>query len=299
MARSSYEYTNLTAAIADGRSPLRAYLEGRFPNRSAVQKLYRAQSGPLLVPGGQAHAGTLGAAFDFAARFVLDPSYVPAVAVRAFGTSGRRFRAIVRVIERAQEAAGCRYGPVTEDLIRASWALALTTEVYRAGTLSRSPLKSLGWFGFTERRLMALVSADAMLQLKDLHSVAVTKLFPLLPTSPLMHNLGPTFDASRLCKADADLISDRELIEIKTRLGRTTSAGYRADSLPVEDVYQVLAYALFDTSNRYFIERVGVYSARYGNFARWSLSEYANLLAGTDIDIERERRTVWKLLGGK
>lgn len=77
MSLPSYAYTNLTSALRDRSSPLRAYLDQRFPLTKPLQADYRATAGPLLVAGGDANPGTLGAAFDYLLRFVLDPAYVP------------------------------------------------------------------------------------------------------------------------------------------------------------------------------------------------------------------------------
>lgn len=55
----SYRYSNLTGAIADKASPLRQYLDQRYPNLKPVQADCRADAGELLVDGGGASSGTL------------------------------------------------------------------------------------------------------------------------------------------------------------------------------------------------------------------------------------------------
>jgi len=299
MPSRKYIYSSLTAAIDDKQSPLRRYLDSEYPNRRPLQAAYRAAAPPILVQGGDAHPGTLGAAFDFAVRFVLDPEYVPAVAIHAFRPSRRRVKAITHVIAVARSAANCRTSLAPELLLRASWALALTTEVFRAGTWQHSPLRQLGWFHFTAERLLRLAQPDALVQLQQLHSVATTSLFPKLPLEPRRQTLGPSFAASRLCSADADIIIDGQLIELKTRLGSLSQrTGNRSDSIPGTDINQLLAYTLFDQGNKYKIDRVSLYSARYGNFTTWPLNDYLTLLSGRRVDIKAERAIVWRLLGG-
>ena len=105
-------------------------------------------------------------------------------------------------------------------LARASWALALCTEVYRVGgVLPGSPLALLlQQREFTADALLSLASEGAMRQLRDLRKVAEERLLPsILPATRL--DLGPTFDGSALCPADADLIHDGRLLDIKTHLG--------------------------------------------------------------------------------
>lgn len=61
----------------------------------------------------------------------------------------------------------------------------------------------------------------------------------------------------------------------------------------------MLSYVLFDRSNQYGIDRIALYSARYGQFTTWSLSDYMATLSGQNLDLAAERATVWELLGGR
>ncbi|MFC9476971.1 hypothetical protein ACFTS5_32705 [Nocardia sp. NPDC056952] len=291
-----YVYTNLSAALRDKTSPLREYLHERFPHTRGVQAQYRREAGPLLVDTGGANPATLGAAFDFEIRFLLVPEHAPVLPLLGFFGHPRESAVIESVIETAQAAVA----PTATDvdrLSRACWALALCTDVYRRGLLRESALDNLLRTGrFTPEHLLALAPPDAIRQLWELRGLAEEHLLPHLhpPTFP-----GPTFDASVLCNADADLISAGLLLDLKTHLGpKNQRTGIRADSLTSNDLYQVIAYALFDHTNTYALTHLGLYSARYAHLSTWPLPDLLTTLAGTPIDITHERATVWNLLGG-
>ncbi len=295
-----YPYTSLTAAVADKASPLRKYLEERFPNRAPLQAAYRASAGAIRVPGGEANAGTLGAAFDFLARTVLDPASVPIVARAAFWRNPDHTAAIDEVMDTARSFSDCRIAEAPEPLLRAVWALALCTEVFRVGMMPGSPLQdALQRDEFTTEGLLALAPVNAVVQLQQLHQVARVELYPKLPALGAGYSMGPTFDASGLCAADADFIVAGRLVEVKVRLGALNAKSQRSDALSLEDIYQMLAYVLFDRSDEYRLKWVCMYSARYGLLTTWSLQQYMHILSGQDLDVATERATVWELLGGR
>ena len=94
------------------------------------------------------------------------------------------------------------------NVLARAWALTLTAEVYRAGLLPGSPLVPLlQQRQFTAGALLSLAPEGALRQLRDLHKVAKERLLPtILPATRI--DLGPTFDGSTLCPADADIIHD-------------------------------------------------------------------------------------------
>ena len=184
-----------------------------------------------------------------------------------------------------------------EPLLRAVWALALCTEVFRAGMMPGSLRQDLLHRDeFTTEGLLQLASTNA--QLQQLHAVASVELYPKLPARGAGYSIGPTFAASGLCAADADFIVDGRLVEVKVRLGALSAKGVRSDGLTLEDIYQMLAYVLFDRSDEYGIRWVSMYSARYGLLTTWSLQQFMHILTGQDLDVATERATVWELVGG-
>ncbi|MDO5287195.1 MAG: hypothetical protein Q4G45_10325 [Actinomycetia bacterium] len=289
----SYRWSNLTEAVRDQHSPLRSYLDWRFPRTRMLQRGYREGGGELLVDGGGA-PGTVGAAFDLMIRFALDESYEAKLALEAF-RSPQQLRALKKVVKAAQHAVTTND---LDQLARASWALALAIEVYRVRLRPGSPLTALRHDQFTPSALFALASDDARRQLQALYTLAQVRLLPqTLPAQRI--DLGPTFDGSEFCAADADVISDGCLLDLKTRLGISDSrTGRRSDRLPLADLHQLLGYVLFDRSDRYAIRSIGIYSARYGYLVTWPLSEALTTLAGCPIDLAAEREVVWRILGG-
>lgn len=127
---------------------------------------------------------------------------------------------------------------------------------------------------------------------------ALERLLPaILPAKRV--DIGPEFDGSRLCAADADLICDGLLLELKTHLGALNKrTGARPDRLPLTDLYQVVTYALFDHSDTYAIRSLGIYSARYGALVVWVLADALETMAGDVVNLADEREVVWRLLGG-
>lgn len=290
---------SLTVALADKQSPLRRYLDGRYRNLRPLQEQFRKQAGQLKVDGGDSDPATIGSAYDYLARFTLNPDYPASLALRGFAPNTAEYAAIAGVIRYAQE----NFNPLAPNVIelaRACWALACATAVYRGGLQPDNPLEELLRSGrFTTEALLALASDDALVQLDTLQRVARDRFYPAMhPERSLV--IGPEFDASRLCPADADFICDGSLTEIKTRLGTLNrKTGRRSDSLSNIDLFQVISYALFDHSDRHHITDIAIYSSRYGNYIRWPLQPALSTMAGAQVDVAAEREAVWRVLGGR
>ncbi|MFJ9369725.1 hypothetical protein ACIRRA_35650 [Nocardia sp. NPDC101769] len=301
----SYQYSSLTGAIDDMASPLRQYFDQRYPNLEPVQADYRARAGTLLVGCTGASPGTLGAAFDYLLRFTCGAEYVPETAVFAEPIFHRPDHIAV-VWELATLAGHAYMRPLPENTLeivaRASWALALCAELYRNPfVFSNSPLaEPIRSDRFTTEALLALAPGDALTEMRSLYLLALTELAEFLPDPSSAVALGPTFAASQLCSADADLIVDGVLIEVKTRLGAANrETGQRSDSLSLTDIYQIIGYALFDTTDTFSVHTAALYSARYGALHKWPLQQLLDTLADAPIDLAAERTHVWKLLGGQ
>ena len=293
MTENQFRWRTLTAEVSDKASPLRQHLEAHFPNIRPLQDEYKASAGGILVERGSAHPGTLGAAFDFAVRFALDPGYKADIAVIGFMSDRLQDLAgeVVTVAKAAQT-----FSPRSPELMRACWALALCTEVFRVGLMAGSPLAQLvEENGLTAATLLDLATQDAIDELTALSDVADEHLVQhVLDKKPL--HLGPTFAGSRQCPADADLIAGGTLIDLKCTVGKKNSAGARYIALDRGVIYQIVAYALFDYDNAHTIDSIGLYSARYGHFIQWQLQDALSTLADRTVSLDGEYRMMQELL---
>lgn len=294
MPKKTYAYSNLTSAMSDPRSPLRQLFDDLFPNTRDMQASYRQEQPRILIDGGTSNPGTLGAAFDYATRFELDAMYDVNLARAAFLHEPDTVSniAAVNVVAQVAQAIGDR-----DTVFRASWAFALLTEVYRIGLLGGSPLRELVDAGQMQpQRLIDLAPQDAVAQMTTMDEVARSNLFPGL-RGPYV--LGPTFDGSVFCAADADVIAGGLLLDLKTGLGgKVMRPGGRADYLRIGDLRQLIGYLLFDHSDTYGIDRVGIYSARFGHLVTWSVADALEILAGRPVDLADVREQAWHALGG-
>lgn len=292
---NDYVFSSLTYEIKDKQSPLRKYFDSLVKDLRGLQRDYRVAAGPMLIDWTGVNAGTLGAAFDFAIRFRLDPMYDADVARSAFTTRPEILAGVDAVIRRAQLAATERSW---NDLHASCWAIALFTEVYRVGLTAGSPLQAFLTDGEMDvDGLLAVVPNDASRELGDLMALAESRLLPAL-NGPF--DLGPTFAGSAFCKADADLIASGCLLDLKTRIGERNARTKRChDDLRNVDVYQMLGYALFDLDDEYGITRLGIYSSRYGHLTRWGIVDFIERIACRSVDIEEERARIRYLLSGE
>jgi len=83
--------------------------------------------------------------------------------------------------------------------------------------------------------------------------------------------LGPTFTGSALIRAAADVIAAGLLLDLK----RSAKL-----SLGIENVFQILGYALLDFDDEYALAELGIFSARYACLATWNLGALLEELAG-------------------
>lgn len=103
--------------------------------------------------------------------------------------------------------------------------------------------------------------------------------------------LNPTFDGSRdVGGADADLIVDGCLIDIKTTINPRLSAKW---------LYQLLGYTLLDYSDRYLIREVAIYFARQQQLIKWPLDALVSNLAGGSIPLNHLREHFHLVAQGK
>ncbi len=90
----------------------------------------------------------------------------------------------------------------------------------------------------------------------------------------LPHHLNPTFTGSHdVGGADADLVVDGCLIDIKTSISSQVKAEY---------LYQLAGYLLLDYDDLLHLNTLGIYMARQGLLLTWSVAEFLHQLTGDD-----------------
>ena len=197
----------------------------------------------------------------------------------------------------AQPQAGFT-GPVSGSsmdpdlLARGCWALALATEAVRsAQAAAMGPLASFrGSRLVTADDLLALADTRpaALAQLAGFRRVFETALLPPLAARPGPWSLGPVFSGSALIGgADGDLIAAGLLVDLKTSAKLT---------LTVNDLFQVIGYALLDFDDDYKLTELGIFSARYAYLATWNLGELLADLAGHPVSLQATRQEFRQLL---
>ncbi|MDF2049865.1 hypothetical protein [Arthrobacter sp. Cr_A7] len=279
--------------VKDPKTSIGRYLRANFPNSKLLQAEYKAAAGNVVVDSLGANAGNVGTAVDLIVRLILEPDETPESALILFP-----FNAIYHEVVNELAVLVGRSGK-GELAARAAWALALCVSAYRAGADWASLVPDLVRSDdFTVDRMLEQADDAAVTELIALKELAEERLIPKL-TGPL--SLGPTFDLSKRgpaqrIAAEADLIAGGLLIDIKTTLAPRNKAGLRPDVLKTDNVYQLLGYALLDYSNQYNIDRVGIFSARYGTLTEWPLERVTSLMSGREFDFTAARQEVWDMM---
>jgi hypothetical protein len=300
---------SLTGFLARPESELSQFFESAFPRREAFLKRYGQTSPPLVVePREGANPGTVGTAFDFLVRFELDPNPDVGLAMQGAALAGQPFiRLLMELAERlrapdvapasASHSDHLRDWPRTGYLVcRASYLLALFTEVYRSGAVWPGSLLSQATKRTKVRELLAMVPAGAVEDLQAMLVVARAALVPAILARGEPLHLGPVFDGSRLVSADADIIAGGLLLDVKTTVGTKRSDGSRYDGLERKTLYQLLGYVLFDFSDTYAITDIGLYAARYGRLTTWPVADVLAELTDDGATLSELRRRCEKTL---
>lgn len=234
-----------------GATPIDELIAGK-----AMEKLVRAVG--LPESGDPSSDGSVGA-FGRPPESGVDAAEL----VGAFSTSLEGLVNEVRPSGRQLEQAD------DERLCRHCYVLALYEEFFRAGFTVRSPLYTLG-AGASVSELLALPDAVWVEDLCRLSTTFYERCGELIGRPAA---LNPTFEGSaEIGGADADLIVDRCLIDVKTTV---------APKLRKEMLYQLLGYVLLDYDDEYGIDSVAFYLSRQGIFIRWPLLPFLETLMET------------------
>ena len=181
--------TSLTRELKKSDSPIRRHLRERFPNVRDLQRGYAQTAAGLAPieprPGAKIAYGTLGTAFDWQVRFLVEPAPDLHLAFAGAWRAGKDLFSLCGALTAEVGGSltlGGRPGPPrsrpaapagghraealdAERLARACWALALFTEVHRrSGLVAGSPLALLDPAASLEE-LLALAGADEIADL--------------------------------------------------------------------------------------------------------------------------------------
>jgi hypothetical protein len=299
---------SLTSAIRDPDNRIRAFFGEHFPNTDMVMEEWRSklEGVSTLHPPGLVHHSTIGTAIDYRIRFYfgVNTQYVAhhGISLLVAGQQARsrdketpRWEAQTSDFLRGLRSQLRKAPPIgrrlerrdEDDLCRYCYILALFEQLYRAGLQIRSPLHSLA----TDARLDQLLALAPQAAIDDIRQLSWK--FYDRHRDLLMHDavLNPTFAGSSMIGgADADLIVDRCLIELKTTINPRRFADR---SWP----WQLLGYVLLDFGDRYIISGVGVYLSRQGALIRWPLREFMASLSGDRmLSLSKTRQEFRRLL---
>ena len=288
---------SLTSYISDPASPIRRWMAEQFPDcRDALRDMrdnLPAMTGRTIAPPGRA-SSTAGMALDYRIRFYFEPVQVESLvawegatmAVREIlgqrpkGYRARRdgdllrwsgaqhtppaafFRAFSAFVTRNPPMRARLPGPQELRLARYCYVLGLYEEVFRIGyTWPGARLDSLAPDA-DARAVLGIVPDD---RVKDIARISGACQKVLAPYFDREYVLNPVFAGSLYVGgADADLILDRRLIEIKT------TADARLDQ---NWLLQLLGYVLLDWNDEYRIDGLGVLYAHQATLAKWPLGE--------------------------
>ena len=170
-----------------------------------------------------------------------------------------------RRLDRAEEGELARYFIV----------LALFEQAYRMGSRPNALHKSLLFANgpkISVSGLLAIAEKEWVEDMCKLSWLFYDRCGGLLSSRTI---LNPTFEGSPdVGGADADLILDGCLIDIKTTINPTDLREW------TRSLYQLIGYALLDYEDQFGISEAGVYFARQGALLRWTLGDLMSRLSG-------------------
>ena len=288
----------LTNHLRDKGSPIRAFLRHQFPKTRTFLRNPRKQlrEAFTITPNTDVPWSTIGMALDYRIRyyFAVTPHEELAAHQGALRLSHSKWQNSNDILPIASEYrsffsqldALTRDGlpvakrlPAAEEneLNRHCIVLALMEEVYRTGRLDGA--LAMGDFCDAES-LVGLAESHWVDDLRELSWEFYDRFHHLLS---LPHVLNPTFDGSGdVGGADADMIIDGVLIDIKTTVGTKIIADW---------IWQLLGYVLLDYSDHHHISGFGLYMARQGQFFKWDLDEAIRGLCAEEPPSIEELRT--------
>ncbi len=244
--------------------PLREFFEYRLPNCKPMQDAWKLGGAPQILPSEPVVWSLVGAALDYRVRYlfaVTSPERFVAAHV-AYDTESELHASyanlatsLIGLLARNDPRGAPMATEVEADLARYCYVLAMYESLFRGA--ADSSLYTLR-IGASADEQLALAPSAAVVDLVALTGAAATTLSPLFKKTAI---LNPSFSGSPdVLGADADLIVDHCLIDIKTTISK---------SLDRQTLYQLVGYLLLDYGDEYAINALGFYLSRIPALVVW------------------------------
>lgn len=276
-----------TQLLGSSSSNVSRHMKTAYPDTLELRRLVRAAAGDIVVEPGDAHAGTVGTAFDLLTGFLLIPDHVPLDPPAS--PVWRPVHALIAdsFTEFLHDAIPARKD--MDEVYQAVWVLAELTNMVRAGYSNpEGKLATVIREGSGMKALLGITPPDGIRQLRELEAVATEHLYPHVHDAQSQVSFP---GVSAIVQAEADLLDDTLLMDLKTNAGAPhKTTGARAYFPTATDIHQLLGYALMDTPDGHGIEAVGLYAARYGLSSIWEVPQLLGITAGghaVNIDAAR------------
>lgn len=302
---------SLGTHLRDSKSPVNRFIQEQFPNTKTAPFLVDARkqmraSETIRTPDADALPwSTIGIAMDYRIRYYFDVTPVDDLiayygpifmragdAATAYGDlmylTHDFFHNLENFTNQCQPVAR-RLPAVEEDVLnRYCIVLALFEEVFRTGSLSYNSPLAKEMFNDVDD----LLAVAEPIWLDDMRQLSWRFYEGFSHLLELTHILNPTFDGSPdVGGADADLIVDGALIDIKTSKNQRIDAYF---------IRELLGYTLLDYSDRYHIDSIGLYMSRQGILFKWSLDEvFGDLCPGPAPSIAEARARFQELMNAR
>lgn len=308
---------SLTSELKNTQSPASRFMREHFPMTRRVMALCRGQMGSAHEthrPEQPVPWGLIGTALDYRLRF-----YFPQVGGRgqleklvcfqgaaiACGTTRKGiskrenvgflslelmsefFSSLKQFLEQAQPQQNRLDKSNEEALLRYCVVMAALDFFFRVGYDPSSVLLNPA----PKVTLDELISVAETHWIEDLRFLSwqFHDKFSKMLSCPTV--LNPTFDGSIFIGgADADLIIDGCLVDIKATVNPRTEAGW---------LYQLLGYVLLDWHDEYQIKEVTIYFARQAFLLKWNLSDILRDITGQPQPSLAQLRQEWYDVIGK
>ena len=293
---------SLSSHLEDKNSPVRNFLRTQFPNTRGFLKDARKsiREAGTIRPDGDLPWSTIGTALDYRIRYYFDVTpnnqLVAHQGARILAAQSdaltndqigfylgplmsgctELFDNLNTFLDNNHPVGRRLPQPEEDQLNRYCYVLALLEQVFRAGLRPGSPLAA------------GELSSESMIQiaeshwLDDLRSLSWNFYDQFGHLLELPHKLNPKFDGSLFIGgADADLIIDGRLVDIKTTVNARIESNW---------IWQLIGYVLLDYSDFHRINGIGLYMARQGILLEWDLDEaIRDMSTGTPYTVEELR----------